>query len=102
MEDFADGSCYVCTSGEPFKRIQYNDSETGPNFNAYSKMNINLIPVVNDNPILERRKINKSNGGLLSENTIVKGSEESLFAPTVFSFRFDDLTHSFSRLKHLR
>ena len=27
-----------------------------PNFNAYSKTNINLIPVVNDNPILETIK----------------------------------------------
>jgi hypothetical protein len=85
LEDFVDGSCYVCTSGEPFRRIQYNDAETGPNFNAYSKTNLK-IPVIKDNPILERKKINRSTGGLLAEDTtLLRGSEESLFVATVFT-----------------
>ena len=85
LDDFVDGNCYVCTGGEAFRRIQYNDSETGPNFNAYSKTNL-TIPVVKDNPIMERKKVNRSTGGLLSEETtVMKGSEQSLFVATVLS-----------------
>ena len=88
LEDFADGTCYVCTGGEPFRKIQYNDLETGPSFNAYSKTNLN-IPAIRDNPIQERKKVNRSTGGLLSEAVDMKGSEVSIFVATVNYCKLD-------------
>ena len=82
LEDFQDGVCYVASNGESFKRIDYNDSETGPAFMAYSKPNM-LMPPIKDNPILERKKINASAGGLLSEDVVIRGSEVTLFTPEV-------------------
>lgn len=82
LSEFQDGVCYVASSGEAFRKIQYNDSETGPSFMAYSKPNM-LMPPVKDNPLLERKKTNASAGGLLSEDVVIRGSEETLFMPDV-------------------
>jgi len=40
LQEFQDGKCYIASSGDSFKRIQYNDSESGPNFMANSKPNL--------------------------------------------------------------
>lgn len=82
LQEFQDGKCYIASSGDSFKRIQYNDSESGPNFMAYSRPNL-LIPPVKDNPLKERKKTNGSAGGLLSEGVPNKGSETTLFTPEV-------------------
>jgi hypothetical protein len=88
FEEISDGKCYVATNGEMWKRIAYNQSEVGSGFNAYSKTNL-LIPLVNDNP-LERRRTNRSVGGLLSEEPVAYGSEQTLFLPTVSNWLIID------------
>jgi hypothetical protein len=84
LSDLEDNSQYVATAGEPFKNVDYMTEEDQlPVFNGYSRTNLNIL---NDLPPIQRRKINRSTGGLLLEGTMeVRRSEQnlSMFGPNV-------------------
>ncbi|KAJ3304099.1 hypothetical protein HDV03_003085 [Kappamyces sp. JEL0829] len=86
LSDLEDGRSYVCSGGDLFKDVSYNKDIAGPGFKAYSKDNL-AIPAIRDNPILERKRINRSVGGLLSDNTPLKGSEAALFDASTKAFK---------------
>lgn len=81
MQEMVDLGSYVATNGDGFKPIMYARGYKHE-FNAYSKSDLNHEGP-KDDPILERRKITRSNGGLLSEIKRDCSEEDALFQPDV-------------------
>jgi hypothetical protein len=95
LEDLRDGGFYVCSSGEPFRPVDYvvSDFESRKNSlvmrygNASSQAgsrNGSAAPSRSGSmELLVRRKVNRSTGGLLAEDTVFHVDQQQIFGPTV-------------------
>ncbi|KAI8897395.1 hypothetical protein BC833DRAFT_527115 [Globomyces pollinis-pini] len=93
LDDILDSESYVATGGEPFKNVDYllQEENIPPVFKGYSRSN---LPILRDNSTISttsqqlvRRKVNRSNGGLLIDEPKFPPPTSGMFNATTKAFK---------------
>ncbi|KAJ3269554.1 hypothetical protein HDV01_001316 [Terramyces sp. JEL0728] len=93
LDELHDSRFYVATSGEPFKKVDYlvEEDQIPPVFIGVSRATLSMQQTSQSQTSLTRRKINRSTGGLLTEDQKAEirnqHSEKSLFGPSSKAFK---------------